>query len=66
MILMAVLLILAGAVMMVWPGAVWAFSESWKSSGAAEPSDLYVVSTRIGGVITCLVGAVFLVLLLVL
>ncbi len=66
MILMAVLLILAGAVMVVWPSAVWAFSESWKSSDATEPSDLYLVSTRIGGVITGSVGTVFLVVLLVL
>jgi hypothetical protein len=35
---------------------VWTITESWKSNDAAKPSDLYLWSTRFGGVMLTLVG----------
>ncbi|MGG4034168.1 DUF6199 family natural product biosynthesis protein [Paenibacillus cisolokensis] len=42
--------------MVIRPSIVWAIIESWKSHDATEPSGLYVVSARIGGVLFILAG----------
>ncbi|WP_397310148.1 DUF6199 family natural product biosynthesis protein [Paenibacillus darwinianus] len=34
----------------------WSLTEQWTSKDATEPSDLYIMNTRIGGGICCLIG----------
>lgn len=45
------------------PEVVWMLSESWKSSSGAEPSDSYLVITRISGAAAIIIGVVLLVML---
>ena len=50
-------LIAIGVVMLVKPQFVFELTESWKhDSGAAEPSKLWLFSTRFGGVMCVLAG----------
>ena len=50
-------LIAIGVVMLVKPQLVFELTESWKhDSGAAEPSKLWLFSTRFGGVVCVLAG----------
>ena len=55
-ILLSILLILGGLLMLFFPDLVYDLSESWKSNRSAEPSRLYLISTRFGGVMFILVG----------
>jgi len=52
----SLLLIIVGLLMAIRPSMIWAVTERWKSHDATEPSGLYVVSTRIGGVLFILAG----------
>ncbi|PYI50931.1 MULTISPECIES: DUF6199 family natural product biosynthesis protein [Paenibacillaceae] len=52
----SLLLIILGLLMVIRPSIVWTIIESWKSHDATEPSGLYVVSARIGGVLFILAG----------
>lgn len=54
--IMSVILLLLGIVMISKPSIVWTIAESWKSSDATEPSNLYIVSTRFGGIMLSIVG----------
>ncbi len=54
--LWGVLLIAVGTVMIVSPKLFYAVTESWKSDPGAEPSHLFALSTRIGGVLFFLAG----------
>ncbi len=56
MIYIAIFLIAAGLFMLFKPGGVWTVTEKWKSSGADEPSSIYIVSIRIGGALCTLAG----------
>jgi hypothetical protein len=56
MIFIAILLTLFGLLMLVRPTVFWAITESWKSNDATEPSDMYILSTRFGGVMCTLIG----------
>ncbi|WP_338042711.1 DUF6199 family natural product biosynthesis protein [Paenibacillus fonticola] len=38
-----------GVFMMLKPGVVWKINASWTTQDGSEPSDLYVLSVRIGG-----------------
>jgi hypothetical protein len=51
-----VILVFLGLVMLFKPPIIWTITESWKSNDAAEPSDLYLISTRFGGIIVTLAG----------
>ncbi|WP_036740201.1 MULTISPECIES: DUF6199 family natural product biosynthesis protein [unclassified Paenibacillus] len=51
-----IVLIAVGLLMLLAPGAVWTVKESWKSNDGTEPSDLYILSTRMGGGIFLLIG----------
>ena len=49
--LLACLLIAGlGLIMFLRPGWLWLLTESWKSYRADEPSDLYILSTKVGGI----------------
>jgi hypothetical protein len=52
----SVLLVVLGLMMLFKPSIIWTITESWKSIDATEPSDLYVKSTRFGGIIVTLAG----------
>ena len=51
-----------GVFLFVRPDLVWKLTEQWKSYRADEPSDLYVKSTKFGGVAFALLGVVISVL----
>lgn len=51
-----------GVTMLIQPQFFYELTESWKHSGSSEPSELWVFSTRFGGVIFTLVGIAGLVL----
>lgn len=48
-------LALAGLVLLIWPDILWEFRR-WQMDGDAEPSKLYLLSNRIGGVICMVIG----------
>ena len=50
-------LLCIGAFMLLVPEMVFELQKSWKSYSASEPSDLYILSTRIGGGLFSLMGA---------
>ena len=45
-----------GFVMLRFPEFIYEITECWKSYSSGEPSDLYKLSTRVGGVAFILVG----------
>lgn len=49
-----ILLLLAG-LLILKPKLVWFITESWKSEYAAEPSEFYIITTRLGGVVVLMV-----------
>ncbi|PEJ59621.1 hypothetical protein CN692_05385 [Bacillus sp. AFS002410] len=55
-----VLLIIAGLAFFK-PEVIWFITESWKSSVGSEPSDFYLITTRIGGVILLIVALILLI-----
>ena len=57
-ILMGIILFCVGLVMLISPKTFFEITESWKSGSndVREPSGLYIVSTRIGGVAFSVVG----------
>ena len=56
MLLGGIFLLLAGVLMLCFPGVIYELTESWKSNASGEPSGLYRISTRIGGMACTLVG----------
>lgn len=56
MVILFVLLVAFGLLMVLKPGIVWQLTESWKSDDAAEPSELYLFATRLGGILCTLAG----------
>ena len=55
-----------GIVMFLKPHIVWRLTEEWKSYGADEPSDLYLKSTKMGGILFAMVGVIMMILPLLL
>lgn len=62
-ILLGLFLMICGIFLLWKPDLVWELTERWKTSDSDGPSNLYLVSTRIGGGICILVGATGLILL---
>ncbi len=56
MIFLAIFLLAAGLLMLWYPTFVWNITERWKSQGAEEPSSLYLLSIRLGGILCALIG----------
>lgn len=61
-----IIILALGMVMFLKPHIVWRLTEEWKSYGADEPSDLYLKSTKIGGILFALVGVIMMILPLLL
>jgi hypothetical protein len=53
-----IFLILVGLALFLDPEFIWELTESWKCGCMAEPSDLYIIQTKVGGVVFILVGIV--------
>lgn len=65
-ILGGMIILALGMVMFLKPHIVWRLTEEWKSYGADEPSDLYLKSTKMGGILFALVGVIMMILPLLL
>lgn len=50
--------IILGLAFFLKPALVWKLTERWKSYGADSPSELYIKSSKFGGVILVLLGIV--------
>lgn len=61
-ILCGILFIIIGIVAYRKPGLIWALTEQWKSYAASEPSDLYLYSTKFGGILFILMGIAAMIL----
>lgn len=65
-IVLGIIVAIVGLVMLIKPQAVYTLTESWKSNTTGEPSDFYLLSTRIGGgffVVVGIAGAIVLAVL---
>ena len=52
----SIVMLVIGICMLLRPDVIYQLTESWKSNAADEPSRLYIISTRFGGVMFLLVG----------
>ena len=62
MIWAGIVFLALGAFLFFRPDLVWKLTEQWKSYRADEPSELYVISTKVGGVAFDLCGVAAVVL----
>lgn len=61
-----ILFLIFGAFIFIKPDVLWKLTEQWKSYRADEPSDLYLISTKFGGVMFGILGLVMAFLPLIL
>ncbi len=52
-------MVVVGLACFFQPAHIWEMMESWKSYSASDPSDWYIRSTKIGGVLLFLCGIAF-------
>lgn len=62
MICAGIVFLALGAFLFFRPDLVWKLTEQWKSHRADEPSELYVIFTKVGGVAFALCGVAAVVL----
>ena len=65
-IVLGIIVAIVGLVMLIKPRAVYELTEGWKSNTPGEPSDFFLLSTRIGGgffVVAGMAGAIVLAVL---
>ena len=55
-ILGSIFLLIIGVLMLCFPDVVYSITESWKSNASSEPSGLYKLHIRIGGIACSVVG----------
>ena len=55
-ILAGIAFLIIGITMLMSPDLFYQLTERWKSAAGGEPSKIYRVSLRVGGVMFCLVG----------
>ena len=55
-ILGSIFLLIVGVLMLCFPDVVYSITESWKSNASSEPSGMYRLHIRIGGIACTLVG----------
>ncbi len=61
-----IIFLVLGIFFFLKPQLVWKLTEEWKSYRADEPSDLYLISTKFGGILFALLGAIMILLPLIL
>lgn len=59
MAIIGLILIVLGGLSVINPEAAWKWEIGWKVKDA-EPSDAYLLFVRISGIITCIIGLVFI------
>ena len=52
----SIVMLVIGTCMLLRPDVIYQLTESWKSNFSDDPSRLYIISTRFGGVMFLLVG----------
>lgn len=57
-----ILIFALGMFIFLKPDLVWKLTEEWKSYRAGEPSDLYLKTTKIGGILFSLFGVIMMIL----
>ena len=62
-ILVGIVFLVIGLLMVVSPSTVFQITESWKNDKASEPSELFKISTRVGGCFFIIIGIACLVFL---
>ena len=60
-ILIGIALFLVGLFLALFPYQYWKFSESWKNKSGAEPTNRYIIATRIGGCILMIISLIALI-----
>ena len=55
-LIIGILFLLVGAVLILKPKLLYDLTESWKNNASDDPSRLYLMSTRFGGVIILGIG----------
>lgn len=65
-IILTIIIAIVGIFMILKPEVIYDITESWKNNRSGEPSDLYLLSTKIGGILCLLLGIAGAVMLLVL
>lgn len=58
LIICGIVFLFIGALMIFNPNVVFEITQGWKSYSTAEPSRLYIISTRIGGAAFAVVGLI--------
>lgn len=53
-----IVFILCGIMLVVKPRLFFDITESWKHASSSEPTELYIFSTRFGGIIISIIGIV--------
>ncbi len=64
-ILATIFMIFLGIGIFLKPTLLWNLTERWKSYHADEPSNLYLISTKFGGILIASIGLILTILLLV-
>ena len=52
----SIVMLVIGTCMLLRPDVIYRLTESWKNNASDDPSRLYIISTRFGGVMFLLVG----------
>ncbi|AZK46923.1 DUF6199 family natural product biosynthesis protein [Paenibacillus lentus] len=61
LILIGLLTIGIGIFSFLRPTFGWRMSEGWKVKGESEPSDMYIDSVKLSGVVAIMLGSIFLI-----
>ena len=54
-LIIGIIFLVFGIVLLLKPRLFYDITESWKSNVTGDPSDLYIFSTRFGGVVLSLI-----------
>ena len=65
-ILGSIFLLVAGLLMLCFPAVIYSITESWKTNSSSEPSGMYKIHIRVGGIAFLLVGITGLIIFFVL
>ena len=55
-IFLGIIIAVIGVIMLVNPKLFYDITQSWKHNGSTEPSDLFILETKVGGILCLLVG----------
>ena len=65
-VFVGILFLIFGVLIFLKPDWVWKLTEQWKSYCADEPSDFYIKTTKMGGIIYILLGIAMMIVPLIL